>query len=252
ILGIRVGVPLAGGLLGAVVLAAAATLPLAFAASRLRGDSFVVATLGYQALVTSILENWVELTGGPLGLTGIPRRIVGPWAISTNIEFALVALGLAALTVLVAARLSTGPFGRVLHCIRDDEAVALSLGKNVRRVKLEVLVVSGAMAGAAGSVYAGYATFVDPSSFTLNESIAVATMTIIGGQRTIWGPVLGAGALVLLPELLRFSGIPHTVAASVNQAIFGGALVWIVLRRPQGLLGTPSLQAPGRVRPDGK
>ncbi len=252
ILAIQFGIPLAGGLLAAGMIAAVAAVPLAIAGNRVRGDHFVVATLGYQVLATSVFENWSAVTGGPLGLSGVPRRIFGPWVLSTNLEFALVALALAGVTLLAASRLSRSAFGRVLHCIRDDEDLGLSLGKDVRLVKLQVLAMSCAMAGVAGGLYAAYATYVDPSSFTVNESIAIAAMAIIGGLRTVWGPVLGAAVLVLLPELLRFSGFPHTIAASLQQVIFGAALVWIVMNRPSGLVGRTGEAALGPVQAAGK
>ena len=237
ILATTMGVPLVVGLACGVVIAAVASTPLGVAASRLRGDRFVLATLAYQALATSVFENWVNVTGGPLGVAGVPRGIVASWTPFANLEFACLALGLAILTLLLVRRLSRGPYGRLLHSIRDDEVVPLSLGKDVCRIKFQVLAVSGAMAGAAGGLYASYATFVDPYSFTLNESIIITAMAIIGGLRTTWGPVFGAAALVLLPEALRSLGLPHTIAAPLNQAIFGGALVWIVIAKPQGLLG---------------
>jgi branched-chain amino acid transport system permease protein len=204
----------------------------------LRSDHFVVATLAYQALLTSVFENWVDVTGGPIGISGIQRSVLGQWLLTSNYQFLGLTFCLLALTTLIIVRLSTGPFGRMLHCIRDDEAIALSLGISARRTKLQVLAVSGAIAGAAGSLYAAYATFIDPSSFTLSESIAIAAIAIIGGLRTKIGPVVGAGVYVLLPELLRSLGLPDAIAASINQAIFGGALVWIVISRPQGLVGS--------------
>jgi branched-chain amino acid transport system permease protein len=238
ILTTRTGAPLVVVLPVSMLLSGVAALPLALAAVRLRSDHFVVASLAYQALLSSLFENWTGLTGGPLGIAAIPRRILADWMLSTNMEFATLALAIAGFTSVIVWRLSKGPFGRVLHCIRDDEIVALSLGKNVRRVKAQVLTLSGAMAGAAGSLYAVYATFVDPSSFTLSESIAIAAMAIVGGLRTTIGPVAGAGVFVLLPEFLRFFGFPDVIAASLNRAIFGAALVWIMLARPQGLIGT--------------
>ena len=252
ILSTRAGVPLAVGLGCGVIVAALASIPLGVAATRLRGDRFVLATLAYQALATSLFENWLDVTGGPLGVAGVPRGVFEPPARLANLEIACLALALAAVTMFGTRRLSGGPYGRLMHSIRDDEVVALSLGKNVRGTKFQVLAVSGAMAGAAGGLYASYATFVDPYSFTLNESIAVVAMAIIGGLRTTWGPVLGAAALVVLPEALRFSGLPHTVAGPLNQAIFGGALVWIVMARPQGLLGRSGEHALGDVKGPGQ
>lgn len=247
ILVVSVGMPVIGGLACAMVVAAAASIPLGVAASRLNGERFVLVTLGYQVFATSMFENWGSLTGGPLGIAGVSHSVLNSWFSSASVEFAMLSIGFAGLTILVSKQLSRGPFGRLLHCIRDDEVVAMSLGKSVGRVKFQVLATSSALAGGAGGLYAAYATFIDPYSFTLNESIAIAAMAIVGGIRTIWGPVLGATVLVLLPEALRFGGLPHTVAAPLQQAIFGGALVWIVMNRPQGILGPAGKEALGRT-----
>jgi branched-chain amino acid transport system permease protein len=236
--------PVASGVVLGAAMAVLVSIPLGVAATRLRGDRFVLAALAYQALATSVFENWIGLTGGPLGIGGVPHGFIPQSGSFTKIEFVCLASVLAGFAIISTRRLSAGPYGWLLHSIRDDEVVALSLGKKVRRTKFQVLAISAALAGAAGGLYASYATFVDPYSFTLNESIAIAAMAIIGGLRTSWGPVLGAVALVLLPEALRFSGLPHAIAASLNQAIFGSALVWIVMFRPQGLLGKRSELTP--------
>ncbi|NJL26412.1 MAG: branched-chain amino acid ABC transporter permease [Thermoanaerobaculia bacterium] len=233
----RGGLPAFGGLLVGIACAVIAAVPIGVAGLRLRGDRFVLATLAFQVLATSVFENWIGLTGGTLGISGVGRGGAGAWHSGVSGFFPLVAGAVAAIAIVLRTVLSTGPFGRVLHCLRDDEAIALSLGKSVQRVKFQVLAVSGGVAGAAGGVFALYTTYVDPYSFTLNESIAVATMAIVGGLRTTWGPVLGATALIFLPELLRFSGLPQSIAAPMNQVFFGAALVWVVVARPQGLLG---------------
>lgn len=233
----KIGVPFLIGIACGAIVAAIAAIPIGIAANRLRGDRFILATLAYQALATSVFENWVGMTGGPLGISGVPRGLVFSMSSYLNLEAACFAIGLVILTLFFTQRLSFGPYGRLLHSIRDDEIVALSLGKEVLKVKFQVLTVAGAIAGCAGALYASYVTFIDPYSFTLNESIAIAAMAIIGGIRTTWGPVLGACVLVLLPEVLRFSGLPDSVAASLNQILFGGALVWIVMAKPQGLFG---------------
>jgi len=242
---------MAGGLAAALIMGAVASIPLGVAASRLKADRFVLATLGFQALATSVFENWIDLTGGPLGIGSVTHVDFGFGVLPENLGFAFLCFGFTCLTLFISGRLSRGPFGWVLHCIRDDEVVAISLGKNVRRVKFQVLAATAALAAGAGGLYAFYATYVDPYSFTLNESILIAAMAIIGGHRSQWGPVFGASILVLLPEGLRFLGLPHSVAAPLYQAIFGSVFVWIVMARPQGAFGTIERIASGRVKARG-
>jgi branched-chain amino acid transport system permease protein len=97
--------------------------------------------------------------------------------------------------------------------------------------------VSASLAALAGSLYAHYTTFIDPSSFTLSDSILVISMVILGGAGSFWGPLVGAVIVVAFPEALRFAGFPTSVAASLRQIAFGAALVLVALFRPRGLVG---------------
>ena len=135
-------------------------------------------------------------------------------------------------------RLASSPFGRVLRSIREDEPFAASLGKNTLRFKVTAFAVSAALAASAGGLYAHYNTYIDPSSFTVMESILVVSMVIVGGAGSLWGPVIGAVVLVSLPEALRFVGLPVSVAANVRQILYGGLLVIMIMFRPRGLVGT--------------
>jgi len=111
------------------------------------------------------------------------------------------------------------------------------MGKNVLAAKVAVMSVSGSVAGAAGALYASYVSFVDPSSFTVMESVGILAMVIVGGAGGLWGPIVGAVLLVTLPEVLRFVGLPGAAAGSVRQILYGTALVGFMLWRPQGILG---------------
>ena len=122
--------------------------------------------------------------------------------------------------------------------IREGESFPQSLGKNTFRVKVGVFGVSSALTAIAGSLYAHYASYIDPTSFTIRESVLILTMVILGGAGSVWGPVCGAIVLILLPEVLRFVGLPGTATASLRQVIYGGLLVAMMLVRPTGLVGS--------------
>ena len=125
----------------------------------------------------------------------------------------------------------------MLHAIREDEVLAKAFGKNTLRFKLTVFAVSAALAALAGSLFAHYVTYIDPSSFTVMESILVISMVIIGGAGSRWGPVIGAIVLITLPEILRVLGLPIPVAANLRQMIYGSLLVGMMIFRPRGLVG---------------
>lgn len=135
------------------------------------------------------------------------------------------------------------PFGRVLKAIREDEVFAQALGKNVASYKVLVFVIGAGMAALAGTMYAYYISFIDPTSFTVMESIFIISIVIIGGSGSLWGPVAGSVILVLLPELLRSIGLPSALAANLRQMIYGGMLIAFMMWRPKGLLGEYSFRA---------
>ena len=105
------------------------------------------------------------------------------------------------------------------------------------RFKVTAFAVSAALAASAGSLYASYITYIDPTSFTVMESILIISMVIIGGAGSMWGPLAGAFVLVTLPEALRFVGLPDAVAANLRQIIYGSLLVIMMMFRPRGLVG---------------
>jgi branched-chain amino acid transport system permease protein len=129
------------------------------------------------------------------------------------------------------------PYGRILQGIREEEIAIVTLGKNVPRYKRSVFVVGALFAGMAGTLYAQYITYIDPSSFTPMESFAILLMVVFGGMGSLKGSLVGATILIFLPELLRFVGLPSSVAAPLRQMVYGALLVALMLMRPQGLLG---------------
>ena len=219
---------LLSGFLGAVV---------GIPSLRIRDDYFVIATFAFQVIAFSVLNNWVSVTGGPMGLPGIPQPTILGLKISSHGDFLVLVGVLCALTLCVTQRIVRSPFGRVLKAIREDEVFAQSAGKNVAAYKVLVFMIGAGMAAVAGVVYAYYISFIDPTSFTVMESIFIISIVIIGGAGSLWGPVVGAIVLVTLPELLRFVGLPSAVAANLRQILYGGLLVAFMMWRPKGFLG---------------
>ena len=226
-------------------MGAAAGVGMAFAVSfiislpslRLHDDYFVIATFGFQVIIFSIFNNWTGLTRGPLGIPGIPQPVIFGWHVDTHLEFLALAAAFACFAYFVVYRITSSPFGRVLHAIREDEVFAKAHGKNTLYFKVTAFAVSAALAAMAGSLYAHYITYIDPTSFTVMESILIISMVIIGGAGSLWGPLVGAIVLVTLPEALRFFGLPSAVAANLRQIIYGALLVVMMMFRPRGLVG---------------
>lgn len=202
-----------------------------------RDDYFVVATFAFQIICLAIFNNWISLTGGPMGLPGIPQPALFGWTVSFHWEFLLLSAALATLSLWLCQRLVLSPVGRALEGVREDEELTAALGKDVYRLKVMAFAVASALSGVAGVLYAHYISFIDPTSFTVMESVFIISIVIIGGAGSLWGPVVGAVVLVTLPELLRFVGMPSSVAANVRQILYGTALVACMMWRPQGLMG---------------
>lgn len=212
-------------------LAASASLPISLTSVRLRGDYFMIATLVLQMIASSLFISTDIFTGGAMGIANIPFATVLVLEIDTKIEFlfiVIVALALVYLSTILAVE---SPFGRVLRAIREDELLARSLGKNVTKAKIVVLALSSAIAGGAGCLYSFYVRFVDPTSFSLPESVSVLTAVLIGGAGNIRGSVLGAAGFVLMPEVLSYLGMPPAMAANLRQVLYGIILIAIVFSR---------------------
>lgn len=225
-----------------VAIAALSSLFVSLPSLRLHKDYFVITTFGFQMILFSIFNNWIEVTRGPLGVTGIPQPRIFYWTIQSPFTFAILSSIFATFAYVIVSRLSSSPFGRALRAIREDEIFAQSLGKNTLRFKVTAFAVSAGLAASAGSLYAHYITYIDPTSFSITESVLVISMVIVGGAGSKWGPLVGAAVLVSLPEALRFLGFPGSVAANLRQIIYGVLLVVIMMARPYGLAGRPGFK----------
>ncbi|MCL5019705.1 MAG: branched-chain amino acid ABC transporter permease, partial [Patescibacteria group bacterium] len=148
---------------------------------RIKDDYFVIATFAFQIITFSLLNNLVSFTGGPMGLPGIPQPVIFGITISSHIEFLIVVGLLCVLTFWICNRIVKSPFGRVLKAIREDEIFTQSLGKNVASYKVKIFMISAGLAAIAGVMYATYISFIDPTSFTVMESIFIISIVIIGG-----------------------------------------------------------------------
>jgi len=225
----------------ALILAIAGTVLLSFlisfASLRFRGDYFILATLAFQVIVFAVLYNWVDLTRGPYGIPGIPKPSLLGIKIDSLLSFSLFGFVVACLIAGFLALIFRSPFGRTLQAIRDDELAATALGKNVMSFKVRSVAIASGCAAVAGALYATYVTFIDPTSFTIDESILMLSMVIVGGTGNLKGPMVGAVMLIVLPELLRFLAIPDAVAANIRLIIYGFLLIIMMHVRPQGLAG---------------
>ncbi len=176
----------------AMGLAAVAGVIIGYPTLRARGDYLAIMTLAFGEIVRIIAVNWTSLTGGSVGIRGVPPMTVPGHELVMPVEIYYVVLVLVVLLLLAIARLVASPVGRAWVAIREDELVAGSVGVDTRRYKLLSYACGASIAGAVGVLFAHMQQFVNPDSFTLEDSLVVVAVVILGGTGTFWGPIVGA------------------------------------------------------------
>jgi branched-chain amino acid transport system permease protein len=224
-------------LLIGIVISMLMALLIGSVLARFKDDYYALVSFGFNIIVFSVFLNWQDLTRGPLGIPGIGKPEFFGFTFSSTLEFLGLSVVLMAIMYGIARFIVGSSFGRVLKAIREDEKAISVFGYNTSTYKLVIFVISAGMASIAGSLFASYITFIDPSTFTLNESIFILAMIILGGLSNVRGAVLGSLFLILLPEALRFVGFPTDIAAQMRQVVYGALLIVLMLYRPQGMLG---------------
>jgi len=221
----------------AMLISGAIAFIVSLIALRTVEDYFIICTLGIQVILFSIMNNWMDLTRGPLGIPGIPAISFFGFNLESKISFLLLSLFFVAIIWFVLRNISKSGFGKTLTAISEDEIYSQSIGKNVYLSKTVSFTLSAMFAAIPGALYAHYISYIDPTSFTVNESIFVLSIVIIGGLGNLTGSFLAAAFLVLLPEALRFIGMPDSIAANMRQIIYGLILVAVMMTGGNGFLG---------------
>ena len=220
--------------LAACAIAAGCSFLISTASLRFKGDIFILVTLAFQVVFYAVLYNWVGLTRGPFGIPGIPRPpILG----SSPGQIAGLYGVFGAFIILIMAAVLRSQFALSLLAVRDDALAAQALGKNVFAFRAKSIALASGVAALAGGMYASYVSFIDPTSFTVDESILLVSMVLVGGTGNLIGPIFGAITLIMLPEVLRFIHLPESVAPNIRLMVYGLALVLLMYYRPRGIAG---------------
>jgi len=213
----------------AAILTAIFGLCVGFPALKLSGHFLAVITIAFGLIMHVLSVNLEWLTNGISGISNIPRPSFFSYVLRTDAEYYYLVLAVLALVVMVFYQLIESGVGRALKAVREDETGAACMGINVNRVKVVSFVVSAAIAGIAGVLYAHYVRYLNPDSFTIDISIRVFIMMIIGGIGSISGSLIGAFAVYTLPEALRFLNEYYYL-------VFGALVVAMMLFLPGGLV----------------
>jgi len=207
-------------------------LGLGFPALRVQHHYLAFATLGFNMLCYLVFRNEEWLTGGTFGLNGIPRPEILGWPFTRTADFYRLSVVVMLVLAAVMAGLLRSPWGRAFAALRDNPIRAESVGINTTFYTLMAFAIGAAYAGVAGALFAPLVGLVEPASFTVATSLSMLLMVIVGGSGRFFGPAVGAVIVVLLPEWLR-------VAADWYLAIFGLAIVVMMVWLPGGLLSLP-------------
>jgi len=213
----------------ALALSGAIALLVSLIALRTVEDYFIICTLGIQVIIFSLMNNWMHLTSGPLGIPGIPQISLFGINFGDKIRFLLLSTFFVVFIWLLLRNLYNSAFGKILTALSEDEIYTQSLGRNVYRSKTIAFTMSAMLAAIPGMLYAHYISYIDPTSFTVNESIFILSIVIIGGMGRLWGSFMAATFMIILPEILRFLGMPESVAANMRQIIYGIILVVLMM-----------------------
>ena len=225
-------------MLVAFSLSALVSMALALPALRVRGEYFVAASLGLQVIGVTIFAEWKSVTGGLGGMIGIPRPRLFSYVFNDDTAFLILSVIVLLAVLGILSLLVRGSFGRSLMAIRDSESAAQAYGKHVNAVKTLSVAISSGLAAIAGVLYTFYMSFINVEGFTLETSILLMAMVIIGGTGTLLGPVAGAALLMTLPAALTYLPfLPPGELGAIQQIVYGAAMVVLMIFRPGGLVG---------------
>jgi branched-chain amino acid transport system permease protein len=218
---------LAGGLV-AMLMSVMLSLP----SLRISGDYLLITSIGFQLGLLEIIKN-VDALGGASGLGNIPNIVASE---SRSIVFAAISCGMAVGAVLIIRWLVDGPYGRAITAMRDDELAFSALGRNAMNIKISIFAIGSGMAGVAGGLYTYFYQYISLEQFEILQSSTILTMVVVGGMGSVWGPVVGAILLIVLPQAISFLHLPPSVMAHLQGLIFSLLVILFLFLRPQGLI----------------
>ncbi|MBI3091318.1 MAG: branched-chain amino acid ABC transporter permease [Candidatus Tectomicrobia bacterium] len=224
------GVPFLVGMFCGAIAAAIVAWVVGYPTLKLKGHYLAMASLAFGQVVYFVLLNWEPVTNGSQGLRDIPPPRLGPLVFASDEMFFYLAWGMLIILTGITVLIRDSKFGRAFLAVREGNIAAEAMGVNVANMKVLAFVISAVYGGIAGSLYAHWSTYISPDNFSLEASIQLLVMLVVGGLGTLGGPLLGAFILTFLPEWLRF-------LKSYYMVVYGVLLIIFILRMPYGLVG---------------
>jgi len=213
-----------------ILLSSCVALIIGIPSLKLKGHYLAMATLGFGEITYIVFNELTDITGGPSGIGGIPKISLAGYTMNTDIKYYFFVWAFLLLILTLSLNLIHSRIGRALRSIHDSEVAANAMGINTSKLKIQVFMISAVFGSVAGSLYTHYVTFVSPSSFGLFFSILLVMMVVIGGMHSVWGALIGATLLTILPEFLR-------ALKDFEIFVYGAVLLLIMIFLPRGLIG---------------
>jgi len=213
-----------------ILLSSCVALIIGIPSLKLKGHYLAMATLGFGEITYIVFNELTDITGGPSGIGGIPKISLAGYTMNTDIKYYFFVWAFLLLILTLSLNLIHSRIGRALRSIHDSEVAANAMGINTSKLKIQVFMISAVFGSVAGSLYTHYVTFVSPSSFGLFFSILLVMMVVIGGMHSVWGALIGAALLTILPEFLR-------ALKDFEIFVYGAVLLLIMIFLPRGLIG---------------
>jgi branched-chain amino acid transport system permease protein len=232
----NLGVNFLVGLVAATVITGLVGGVMAGPFIKIKDEYVILFTLAFQMISFHLMLSLIDITGGDSGIFGVPGVKIWAYAPQTPQGFLPVTILFVVAVYYVAIRLTRSPFGRVLKGIREDDLAVSSLGKSVLKFKVIVFMVGSALAAAAGSIFAHYSRFINPTIGSLDESILLIAMVALGGAANLWGSAVGAFILIVIPELLTFIPGASELIIPLRSFIYGALLILFMRFRPEGII----------------
>lgn len=229
ILSINFQVPFIICLIVGSLVAALSGYLIAFPTSKLRGIFFAVSTLAFGEIMRLVFLNWITVTRGPMGITGIPYPSIFGFEFDSNGSQYYLLMAILVVVLFVLWRISYSPFGMTLRSVRENEEAAETLGIKPHRYKSIAFTISAGTAGLLGGFFAFHVAYINPLNFQFMESITLLAMVVVGGLGSMPGVIIGAVIFSVAPEILRFM-------AEYRMVIYGLIMVIMILWRPQGII----------------
>jgi branched-chain amino acid transport system permease protein len=252
LLTVKLGWPMLFSIPAALAAAAAFALLVSGPLTRIKGHYLALATVGVNVILEQVARNWIEVTNGYNGITGIPRLTDLIPSLSPERAFLPIVGGVALAVAWLAVRLRESHLGRAMIAVRDDDVAARTVGVDVARIKMTAFTLSAVCGAASGALFAHYTGFISPSDFAVSQSILFLMMLVVGGEASVLGAILGAVALTFLPELMRDLAALYVAAGGEEKGVlarilkdgylivYGLITLFVLMVLPRGLAGLVS------------